>query len=530
MLTLLYKDFKLLFASGKVGKWRVLSYVIGVLLVALFVTIETFIVSGILSKLASRQQGSPLAFLAIALFIVSVLMIFVCLTQAKKLFFNEKDSSNLSMMPVRSSEIILSKLLLLFILQYVTGFVFTYPVIATYASIFHLGKQYFYLGVFYPLLAFPFECGVALLLVYPYKLLGDFLKKHTLVQFLVATVVIFALCYLYSRVLNIFVTLVASNNFDSLLSAENVGAMIAARKYMIPVTWLVDIFLGGNLRALVLLLPVGIGALALGAAVCILSYSRLRFVRFHARAQKERKLRVTSVRAALVKKEFTLLFKDSENLFSFTGLLVVQPFLVYLIVSSLNTIFSSGIFAYYVSILDTFLPVMDMLLVILVSLIIAQGANNYISNEAKNIRLIKSVPVGAFTQLFIKVALPFAFVTFSMLVTYVVLLATGCVTAMTALVGFLMTLLIHVIFSVISLYEELKIRNNRTRSYFLSSTFSYVLPILYAAAMIIASYFGLSVTAAYLIGLAVVLASGLPWVIGFKSRVLRLFDALEVVN
>lgn len=530
MLALLYKDFKLIFASGKAGKWRIVSYVINVMLIALFIAIETFIVSGILKKL-TPYLNAPLAFLSIALFIVSVLMILFCLTQAKKLFFNEKDTNNLVKFPVKSWKIILSKLLFLFLLQYVMGLMFTYPVIASYASIYNRGKSLYYFGLFYPVLAFPFECGVALILVYPYKILSDFLKKHPIVQFIVAAVVIFVLCWLYSRVLNIFVTLVASNNFDSILNANSIAGMIGARRFMVPITWIVDLFFGSGAGGLIVYVFVALGVFLLGTVLCVISYNYLRNLHLNAESrQKKLAFKPTTVGRALIKKEFILLFKDSNNLFSFTGLLVVQPFLIYLIVSSLNTIFTSGIFAYYVAILPNFLPILDMLLVILVSLIISQGASSYISNEAKNIRLIKILPVNVFKQLSIKVLLPFVFVTVSVLVSYIILLSLGVISVWTTLFGFLITLIIHCIFSVISLYEELKIRHNRERNYFLSSTFSYMLPIIYSLAMILASYFGLSIFAVYAIGVAVVAVSGLPWIIKFKSRVLRLFDELEVVN
>lgn len=535
MLALLSKDFKLVFASGKVGKWRILTYVINVLLVAFFVTIETFIVQRVLSILDRANKQAPLAVLSIALFFVSILMMFVCLTQAKKLFFNESDTLNLSNLPVSNSQIIASKLIFLFILQYVAGLLFTYPIIATYAAMFNRGRQIYYLALFYPALAFPFECGVALLLVYPYKLLGDFLKKHSIVQFVVAVAVIFGLCWLYSRVLNIFVTLVASNDFNYLMNADSIAAMVNARRFMLHVNWLVQLFFEDIYNRIGLLLFVSLGVFIIGVTLCVVSFNYLRSIRFNSRAKvKAPSFKVYSVKRALIKKEFMLLFKDSNNLFSFTGLLVVQPFLVYLIISSINTIFTTGIFAYYVAMLSTFLPVIDMLLVILTSLIICQGANSYISDEGKNIRLIKMVPVSVFTQLAIKVMLPLTLVAISTVVTYAVLgvfaFNFGANTWWVALLGCLITLIIQVIFSVISMYEELKIRQNRSRSYFLSSTFSYAIPIVYAAAMIVASYFGLQLFAAFAIGLALVVASGLPWVINFKRRVLRLFNELEVVN
>ncbi|MCH5163789.1 MAG: hypothetical protein J1F36_02100 [Clostridiales bacterium] len=530
MLALLYKDFKLIFASGKAGKWRIVSYIINVLIIAMFIIIETLIVSGLLKKLSS-YVNAPLALLSIALFIVSVLMIFVCLTQAKKLFFNDKDVSNLSTLPIKNAHIIMSKLLFLFLMQYVMGLMFTYPIIASYASIFNRGKMLYYFGLFYPLLAFPFECGVALIFMYPYKLLSDFLKKHPLLQFIVAVIIVFLLCWLYSRVLNLFVNVVAGGNFDAILNADTIGKMINARRFMIPVTWLVSIFFESGTSYILVHLCVALGVLIFGIVLCVVSFNYLRNIRFgFSTKEKKFTFKTMSTKKALIKKEFTLLFKDSDNLFSFTGLLVVQPFLVYLIVSSINTVFNTGVFKYYVSILTSFPPIIDILLIILASLIISQGANSYISNEGKNIRLIKTMPVNVFTQLFIKVAMPLVFVLVSVLVTYITLLAFGTISVTTAIFGFILTVLIQVIYSVISLYEELKIRHNSARSYFLSSTFSYMLPILYSAAMIIASYFGLSIYIAYIIGFVIIVASGLPWVIRFKQRTLDLFDKLEVVN
>lgn len=530
MLALLNKDFKLIFASDKVKKWRIVSYIVNILIVAIFITIETYIVASLLTKLKA-YVNAPLAFMSVALFIVSVLMIFVCLIQAKKLFFNDKDTSNLTMLPIKNWQIILSKLIFLFLLQYVMGLMFTYPIIASYATIFNRSKQLYYFGIFYPLLSFPFECGIALILLYPYKLLSDFLKKHSLVQFIVAIIVVFGLCWLYSRVLGIFVEIIAGGNFNAILTGENIEAMINARRFMVPISWLVDIFFAHGVNFLAIYLCVSLGVLSLGVALCVITFNYLRNVRFSTRGKSKKfSFKAMTVKRALIKKEFTLLFKDSGNLFSFTGLLVVQPFLVYLIISSLNTIFKSGVFAYYVAILPSFLPIIDLLLIILGSLIIAQGANSYITNEAKNIRLIKIIPVNVFTQLFIKVALPLVFVIFSVFISYIVLLAFGTLNLLTVCVGFVLTSLIQIIFSIISLYEELKVRQNSERNYFLSSTFSYMLPILYSLAMIIASYFGLSIYLAYVIGFVVIVASGIPWVIRFKKRTLDLFDKLEVVN
>ena len=140
------------------------------------------------------------------------------------------------------------------------------------------------------------------------------------------------------------------------------------------------------------------------------------------------------------------------------------------------------------------------------------------------------MPVDAFTQLLIKMGLPLAFVLLSGLATFVVLLAFGTIGVGTAAFGFAMTALIQAIFSLISMYEELRVRHNSPRNYFLSSTFSYLIPILYSAVMIVAAYFGLKVYVAYIIGPAVIIASGIPFAVRLKRRMENLFGELEVVN
>ena len=50
------------------------------------------------------------------LLVISVLLIVFLIFQAKKLFFNEKDIEQLTSYPVSNSQLVLSKLLLLFLL------------------------------------------------------------------------------------------------------------------------------------------------------------------------------------------------------------------------------------------------------------------------------------------------------------------------------------------------------------------------------------------------------------------------------
>jgi uncharacterized membrane protein len=86
------------------------------------------------------------------------------------------------------------------------------------------------------------------------------------------------------------------------------------------------------------------------------------------------------------------------------------------------------------------------------------------------------------------------------------------------------------VFELVSLKEEMAIRNSKPRSTFLSSTFSYLLPFAYFAAAVTACYFGLHIIWAYLVGLAVFALIGLPFVIKIKEKVSSAFLDLEMVN
>ncbi|MDD6302840.1 MAG: hypothetical protein PUA56_06055 [Bacillales bacterium] len=527
MLTLLAKDFKLMFGSQKGKKDRILSGLLNILFIGIFIAIETFIYNMILSKL-KPYTDAPLAFTTIFLFIITMFMIISGVINAKKLFFNDLDIENLTVLPVSNTSIISSKLIFLFASQFITCLMFTLPVFISYGLM--IGKQmvFYYLALFYPIFTFIFEGGIALLLVYPYKLISDFFKKHLSFQFIVSIVLIFGLCIAYYYVLNIFVSLVASNNIESLLTSESLKAMVDAKKYFIPTRFVVDFFLLNNFRYMLPYLAISSGVLLLGGTVSIYSYNHLRILNNNLSKTKNRIVRIVSPTKALIKKEFILLFKKNDNIFSYTGLLVAQPFLVYLVVHSLNQIFTSGTLAYYVSQVN-FIPLLDVLLVMMFTLIINQDANKYILKEAKNVRIMKTIPISIYRQLFIKVAIPFLLSSTSLTITMSVLFITReVVSFVTFIFGIFMSILLLIVLDVISLYEELKVSKVKQKSTLVSNIYSYLLPICYFMMTIILSYFGLPLIVVLSLGIFVIILLGFPFFIRLKSRVGRLFQEFEV--
>ena len=530
MLNLLAKDFKLIFARKEDVKKQVISSIFMVLVFAILIAIETFIFKLVLDKIKDYYQA-PMAFLTLFLFIVSLLMIVFAIIQAKKLFFNKLDMEQLTVHPVSNSQVITSKLIFLFLIQFVTTLMFTYPLFISYGLTFYKLHDFYFVALFYPILSSIFEIGVALIFVYPIKLLADWLKKHLVIQFILAMVIIFILAFAYSKVLNVFINLVANNSINTIFSTEFIEGLTKAKKFFVPTYFLTEIFISNNMRMLLPLLLVSIGVFSLGLTISVSTFKYFKnSISSNEVTEKKHEIKILSLNKALIKKEITLLFKDSGYILSFTGLLVVQPFLAYLVINALNTIFQSGAFAYYVSLLPNFVPLIDILLIMLFTLIINQGANNYISMENKNVRLMKTIPVNLYKQLFIKVIIPFILSSASLFVSILVLAITQVISITTAIFGFILSITLLAIFEIVSLFEELKVKRNQPRSTTFSTLYSYLLPLVYFASTLLLSYIGVNVFLVYLIALVAILLTSLPYIIKIKERIARMFIELEMVN
>lgn len=530
MLNILVKDLKMLFFTdkGSIGK-KIISLVFTVLMLVAFISVEVFLFSTIIKDVKSYPGASDV-YLTLFLFIISCIMIILNTLTAAKLFFNKKDVEQLTRYPVTNSQIILSKLVFMFAMHYATSFMFTYPLFVAYGQILGRAPLYYFITLFYPLLSFFVEGGVALLLVYPFKLATDFLKKHVLVQFIVAITFMFGACYLYSNVLSLFMNLVINNNINLLFTSDTIAKLSLLVSKFIPINFLASFFLGQG-KKLLLYLCISLGLFLIGISISIFAFNYFRNITI-ANASKEKKgsIKPKSIKKALIKKELVLLFKDSNNIFSYAGLLIVQPFLLYLVVSALNNVFSSGTFAYYLIALPYFMPVLDIVLIMLFTVIINSGANSYISNEKHTVRIMKTMPVNVFTQLTIKVGVPYLLSCVSLIVSTTVLFVTSIISLQTYICGTLLSIILLAVYELIALKEELSIRFKKPKSSFLSSLYSYLLPLSFLGISLLLSYYGLNIIFAYLISLAVILILSLPFIIKFRQKTISSFLDLEVVN
>lgn len=530
MITLLIKDFKLMFRGTESRAKGVLRGLLTFLFSVFFIGVEIFLFSAILSKIASFS-GARIAFVRLFLILLSVFLTVSAIFRAKKLFFNEQDIAQLANHPVENSKMILSKMIFLILIHYGSALIFEYPVFIAYGMATGKTLWFYYRAIFYPLAASLFEIGIALLLVYPVRMLLEYLKKHVVLEFLLAVAVIFSLAYPYSRLLNVFVELVTNNELTTLFSEESIALINAIGENALPLNLLSEVFFLNQVRSILPYLAIAGGILIFGLALTVFNFHRVRNLAVAANPPRRQHVyRKRSLLSGLIRKELILLTKNPDYIFSFSGLLFVQPFLLYLIVKAMNAIFSSGTFLYYTTLFPNFVSLVDVFLVIMVTVIINAGANSYITMEERTIKNLKTIPVSHRTQLMIKMLIPYILSAVFLLLSVLVLLLAGVMTPLTAAASLLLSLVVLFVFDVVSMREELHIRHGKPRSTFRSSLVSYVLPFAYIALVMLLSYNGVSLPLMYGAGIALFVLLGLPSVIGVARHMGEWFMELEAIN
>lgn len=148
-----------------------------------------------------------------------------------------------------------------------------------------------------------------------------------------------AFTYFYAKALGLFTDLVVNNSIALIFTSERIESLIRFRTYALPLNFLMDIFVQKSGKAFLIYLLIGGGIFCLGLTITVFAYNYVRSINFTSKSRNRRKIKILDVTKSLIKKELTLIFRDSDYIFSFTGLLVVQPFLLTLVLKAMNAVF-----------------------------------------------------------------------------------------------------------------------------------------------------------------------------------------------
>ncbi|MBP5444976.1 MAG: hypothetical protein J6Y28_02275 [Acholeplasmatales bacterium] len=528
MKTLILKDFRLFFSGGSFKK-KFLALTVKLLFTLVFVAILLFMLISILNKIKVYDYAEQ-AFMSFALFVISVILMLSFTIRANKLFFNKNDIELTSKFPIRNRDIIISKLIFLFGNYFVVCFLFTYPLFVAYGLITKASIGFYFITMLYPLITFFYDMGISLILLCPYTVVKNKLKNHFVMRFICYLVILGIATYLYSRVLNVYVNLVAGGDILTLFTQDTINTFKDFMSFELPASPFIKTIVDKKYNNLLFIL-VNFIVFFLGVFISTLFYKQNKNALVVTKPKKiNDNFKNESLKVTLIKKEFSILTKNDNYIISFMCLLIIQPFLAYLIINSLNLIFRTGTFSYYISVVPNFITILDILLLILFTLIINQGATNYIQMEEKTITIMKMIPVKYKMQLLIKMIIPFTLSFLSFFITGLVLTISGGISLEIYLVSLVLVTLVLFIYDSICLYEELKIRSNKPRNTFTSNLYSYILPIIFFIVSVVLACLSVNIYLIYILATLLMLALGIYFIIDIFKNMEKNFILIESVR
>ena len=530
VLELVSKEIK----EGKMTSTKsIFGSILKYIFFAALVVLEVYVFISLNRKIDKYSSYGIFDFLVFFLFAMSIVDIVFATIRARKTFFKKLDSKVTLPLPIDSYKIIVSKSLYLYISSIVTNLFISTPLLITYGILNKMIPYYFVFCVLYPFLIALFDLGLALLFVVPYEYIYKLIKGKDIIQFVLASLIVIGLCFIYKYVLDLFLSVLDSSSTGGALSPELVDGLHKACRFFMPASnLLLPVIKHSNIfQNIAIYVGATLLSLLIGFIASSITYTHMSknetLTLSQAKPRKNQMIEKNTFKA-LLKKEFVLLFRDSGYMFSYTALLIMQPFLTVVVISSLNSIMYSGLKIFLVY-FPELINGINIALILLFSNVINSSASLGVSREEKAVQIIKYIPVDPFKQAVAKLAIPTILSSISLIVTTIILFAIGSVTPMTFWMSSILGLVLIVSLNVLSLYLDMFDRSAKpSKLSILSPILAMALPILILGYIMLIGLSPLQSIYIYLILIAVLVAIFLPMFILFKRLLVGGFNKMEV--
>ena len=230
------------------------------------------------------------------------------------------------------------------------------------------------------------------------------------------------------------------------------------------------------------LMFVGIIIMTLVLGVFVVSMVYFKYSRLDTRpGHKQSRFSIKKVEkpwVALLKKELTILFKDSGNMFSYTALLIMAPFLSFVVISSLDNIMyqnMSFILTYYPELING----INVVLILLFVGVINSSASLSMSREGKALQIMKYIPISPIKQIIIKLISPILLSSLSLALTLFVLLISGNITGLAFMDSFILGFILVASNNILGIEWDMKDKGiQKTSVSFLNSVLAMGFPLI----------------------------------------------------
>ncbi len=509
-----------------------------ILLLGSFIALECYIALSLDKKINQYSSYGSFDFLAMFLFAVMLLDVIFTMVKARKTIFDEKDNQLTLLLPISPSTQVVSKVVYLYIESIIFSLVTASPLLICYGASRGYIPYYYVFSILYPCLISIFSVGLSLLLSLLYQQIYKLIKRSDIAQLLSASVIVILLCYLYQFVLNLFLTALNDSSIGGMFSSSFVDALHNARYFLMPVYYLLDMVTIKSNIASDILFFLGFSLLFATFGIGLTSVIYLHELKNDKESNKDnekplKKKKLLSPFKMLLKKESDLLFKDETNLFSYTSLLILCPFLTHAVISSLNGIIYDNL-RFYATYFPELISGINLTLILLFSSVINSSASKAMSRERKALIIVKYIPVSPFKQILAKLIMPISLSLVSLLLTDIVLISSGIISVSVFFSSLFIGSLMIVFSNVFGIYCDMHDMNTEERKIKLSpinDLIPLILPLLIFVSFFLLSVFALFPSwALYLFACMMSLVLLSPSCICLKKRYLSSFRKMEVSN
>ncbi len=533
-IELIYKEFKneRIVSENKLAS--VFSILLKLIFVGLFIALEVYIFLSLDKKITEYSSYGTYDFLIFFLFIMMLISIASSLFKASKVLFNKEDKRLLFPLPISESTIIFSKVTFIYLKEVALNLCISTPLLMAFAYINGYMPYFYIFSLLYPFIIGVFNMGITLILLPLYEILYKLIKTSDIAQFIIALISVIVLCFAYQFVLNLFLNALNNSSIGGVFNKDFIDALHNAIKYFYPINNIFNPIVNSiNSISNMCFVIGGVLLIAVvGYNVSAAFYKMLNKKEINNDGNvgklAKKQIKVISPFKALVKKEFDLLFKDSANVFSYTSLLIMAPFLSYVVISSLNAIIYGNLrifLIYFPEIING----INITLILLFSSVINASASLSITREEKCIQIIKYLPVSITKQIYAKVLAPLALSSLSLIVTLTTLFATKEITTVVFFVSLIIGLILIVFTNLYGIIFDMHDKGaTKYKISYLNSLISLVFPCILLVFQSLMSYLGVNAIINYTVLILMSVCLLIPCFIRLNKQYEKAFNKMEV--
>ena len=413
------------------SKKNILSSILGLAITFGVIALIIFILNALNSRFIA--YGVSKEVFTITIFAVMILEIALNINRVSNALYNVNESALILSLPLNSKDVVLSKVIILYINELLSMSVLLISIIVSFGLGSDMGA-YYYITSFVLFLIVPLiSLFVMIILSIPYIKVKRKISELPIVQLVFALVLIgvFFICYRY--VINLFIGLVNQDRLAAIFNSKTAELLQTICKYVVPANVMVNILFQEKIIVSVLVVLVVLAvAIYGGLFTSTRIYQSMLRKQPHKARNHNSTHHLTSAKKSLYKKELITLFRSSNFLFSYITILLLLPLISYIIAGEMKLLVERIFGERF------FLPFVMMIVAMFASMINGFGSL-VISREGNHLRTLKTLPVHFKVQVQVKLNITLCFALASILVTAIVLGMSDILSAVEAVGVFLVS-------------------------------------------------------------------------------------------